>query len=154
MNIDELLEFEDRERDRFLDVLYPQWNDAVSLRAYIQRAFFHELNDYDYQLLRQETKQGLKDGVRDFLQRHDPSPKSLYEADLYQFGLDDATESAVKSRLQRTRFAREGSLDDYCREMCQGYRGFVYNDSYNKLDEMISAEKVALSASVALHAGG
>lgn len=153
MNIDELLEFEDRERDRFLDVLYPQWNDATSLRAYVQRAFFHELNDCDYQLLRQETKQGLKDGVRDFLQRHDPGLRSLYEADLYKFCLDDATESTIKSQLERTKFVSEQSLIDYCREMCRGYRVFVYNDSYDKLEEMLNAEKVPVVSAV-LRASG
>ncbi len=154
MSIDELLQFEDQEQDQFLEVVYPAWNGEENLGEYIKRAFFPGLGSDDYQLLKQETKQGLKEGVRMFLQQHNPALRSLYEADLSTFCLDDSTEGALKSRLERTKFVSEQYVADYCREISRGYRVFVYNDSYNKLEKMLNAERAAASASMALRASG
>ena len=134
---EEILKFEEEEQMIFLDTFYPI--------AGIQDTFF-EADPSSYQMLRQKTKEGLRQGVQNFLSRQNPQPASIYLVNkdvLYEFCFDDFTELAIRERLKDTCFGTQRYLDDYCKDVCGGYRLYVLNQSGNRYRERFEASRKA-----------
>jgi len=132
----EILGFEEKEQEIFLNTFYPITE--------IKDTFFEEVDTSSYQILRQKTKEGLRQGLQNFLGRQNQQSASIYLVDqevLYEFCSDDSTELAIREQLKDTSFGPHRYLDDYCRDICGGYRLYVLNDSGDRYRERFEASR-------------
>lgn len=118
-------EFEDLEQEIFLDKHYKY--ESV-------RLLIPNLHKTDYQPLREKTKKGIKAGINDFLTSQEDT-STLYLSDLAQFCFDNSTESRIKEELISTGLNQD-NLDIYTKDVCESFRGFVYNESKNRFDKL------------------
>jgi hypothetical protein len=136
--LEEILRFEEEEQEIFWNTFYPVTE--------IQDTFFDAVDSCSYQILQQKTKEGLRQGVKNFLGRQGPPPASIYLVDpdvLYEFCFDDSTELAIRERLKDTCFGTHQYLDDYCKDVCGGYRLYVLNESGDRYRERFETNRKA-----------
>lgn len=134
--LEEILNFEEEEQEIFLNTFYPI--------AEVQDTFFEAVDPSSYQMLRQKTKEGLRQGLKNFLGQQNQQSASIYLAGpdvLYEFCSDDSTARAIREQLQDTSFGSQIYLDDYCRDICGGYRLYVLNESGNRYRERFEASR-------------
>lgn len=111
-----------KELDVFLDRYY-DFGGARAVLVNLQRE--------QYSLVRGATKEGLEQGVADFLevQRRIGKPAaSLYEADITRFTWDTSTQSRIERCVAVVQPNLENILT-YASDVCRTYGDFVLNDS-------------------------
>ncbi|MBR9691658.1 hypothetical protein GOV06_02635 [Candidatus Woesearchaeota archaeon] len=127
MSIEAVLEFEDKEQDRFLDEFYPIDN--------IKFYFGDNIHDSQYQILRSETKKGIKKGLEEFLEDNAPELKSIYFGDwdiLSDFVYNDDTAKNIKLNISKLEHVDKAHIEEYGTEVCKSYGLFLYQNSFRK----------------------
>lgn len=121
-------QFENLEQEVFLDSFYPY--DAV-------RLILNPLEQEDYPVVRKLTKNGLKDGIEDFLKKEGSS--YLYRSDLSRFCFDDSVAQRILERFRPLHFSFDDA-DIYANDVCRTYRIFIYNESRDRFLNHFNAE--------------
>ena len=120
--LEEILQFEEEERDRYLALFFP-WEEA--------KEYFPNLPQQQYQQLIIDTKMGISHGVQEYLKAVNPSspPSSIYLIDVRKFYLHNDLTRFIRAELNGK---YSGYSDDYCREVGNGYGSFLYNYSLSE----------------------
>jgi len=129
--LEEILQFEVEEQDRFLATYFPLAE---------ARNYFPALAEQQYRLLMADTKRGIRQGVQDYLKNVNPvnlssPPSSIYLIDLREFSLRHDVVRTVQNELSG-RYS--GHRDSYCREVGEGYGSFLYNYSFDEFKKRFS----------------
>ena len=120
INLPRYKEFEDIEQEIFLNKYY-NYEDT-------EKVLF-QLSYQTYNLVRENTKEGIKEGVDEFL--HKNNAPSLYKSNLNQFSTDESIEKRVKEKIDSID-VHLNFKDDYAKEVSETYRLFIYNESLDR----------------------
>ena len=115
-------DFEDEERDRFLDGFLTYEQACLQL---------DDVNLDSMPKIREKTKTGLELGVQDFMATQGDCD-SLYLSDMHEFYYDTSTEKMVKEQLEPLSL---GDTNAYAQNVCEMYAMFVYQDSMERFKE-------------------
>lgn len=124
--------FEDTEQERFLNKYYG-FEEVKAVIRIITRE--------QYPVLREKTKKGLEDGVEDFLKKGENKSKILYLADIRKFAFDNSTENRINKALEGFELY---NIKDYAKDVCEGYRMFVYQDSINVFEKYVERRIITI----------
>lgn len=116
--IEDMLRFEDEERERYLSTYFPLEEVCH---------YFPRITAEKHALLLKDTGSGIQQGVQDYLQKNLPGTKTIYHADIRVFLEDDSVEMRLREKLRDKYPSRY--FTDFCREAGGGYQAFLYNYS-------------------------
>ena len=98
------------------------------------RLILTRLREESYADVRTKTKEGIRKGVEEFLERNGKE-QTVCHADLGKFAFDESTKDSIEEKL------RDSGLDNistYAENVCDSYRMFVYNESSQRFAEFFS----------------